>query len=112
MVGVHPINKTITIGTFLFVLSMIMIFLGTLFHYFHYPSSVWLSLFFYGILVFFISAIVLLIGGILAAKSGKLQRRFNEILSNTPANIAGNNPIFWNCTHLSTMEKIFNTSSI
>ena len=82
MVGFHPINRTMTAGTFMFIGSMVIIALGTLFHYLHYSSSVYLSLFFYGLGIFFLSAIILFIGTLLAAKSGKLQKRASDIWNN------------------------------
>ena len=42
MVGFHPINKTMTVGTFMFIGSMIIIALGALFHYLHYSASIYL----------------------------------------------------------------------
>ncbi|MCL5420367.1 MAG: hypothetical protein M1284_01280 [Candidatus Parvarchaeota archaeon] len=82
MVGFHPINRTMTAGTFMFIGSMVIIALGILFHYLHYSSSVYLSLFFYGLGIFFLSAIILFIGTLLAAKSGKLQKRASDIWNN------------------------------
>lgn len=82
MVGFHPINRTMTAGTFMFIGSMVIIALGALFHYLHYSSSVYLSLFFYGLGIFFLSAIILFIGTLLAAKSGKLHKRASDIWNN------------------------------
>ncbi|MGC8617232.1 hypothetical protein DMB44_04855 [Thermoplasma sp. Kam2015] len=82
MVGFHPINKTMTAGTFMFIGSMLIIALGALFHYLRYSASLYLSFFFYGLGIFFLSAIVLFIGALLAAKSGKLQRRASDIWNN------------------------------
>ena len=59
----------------MFIGSMIIIALGALFHYLNYSASVYLSFFFYGLGIFFLSAIILFIGTLLAAKSGKLQKR-------------------------------------
>jgi len=82
MVGFHPINRTMTAGTFMFISSMVIIALGALFHYFHYSSSLYLSLFFYGLGIFFLSAIILFIGTLLAAKSEKLQKSVSDIWNN------------------------------
>lgn len=82
MVKFHPINKTMTVGTFMFIGSMIIIALGALFHYLHYSASIYLSFFFYGLGIFFLSAIILFIGTLLAAKSGKLQERARDIFNN------------------------------
>jgi chromate transport protein ChrA len=82
MVGFHPINRTMTVGTFMFIGSMVIIALGALFYYLHYSSSLYLSLFFYGLGIFFLSAIILFIGTLLAAKSGKLQKRASDIWNN------------------------------
>ena len=82
MVGFHPINKNMTVGTFMFISSMVIIALGALFHYLHYSASVYLSLFFYGLGIFLLSAIILFIGTLLAAKSGKLQKRTSDIWNN------------------------------
>ena len=76
------ILKTMTIGTFMFISSMVIIALGALFHYLHYSASVYLSLFFYSLGIFLLSAIILFIGTLLAAKSGKLQKRTNDIWNN------------------------------
>lgn len=82
MVKFHPINKTMTVGTFMFIASMLIIALGALFHYLKYSTSLYLSFFFYGLGIFFISAIVLFIGALFAAKSGKLQKRAGDIFNN------------------------------
>ena len=63
---------------------MVTIDFGALFHYLHYYSSVYLSLFFYGLGIFFLFAIVLFIGSLFAAKSGKLQKKASEIWNNKP----------------------------
>ena len=82
MVGFHPINKTMTTGTFMFIGSMVIVALGALFHYLHYSPSLYLSFLFLGLGIFFLSAIILLIGALLAAKSGKLQKRASDIWNN------------------------------
>ncbi|MEM0157707.1 MAG: hypothetical protein QXN26_06585 [Thermoplasmataceae archaeon] len=71
-------------GTILFIVSMVTIGFGALSHYMHCSSSVYLSLFVYGSGIFFLSAIVLFIGVLFAAKSGKLQKRASEIWNNKP----------------------------
>lgn len=86
MVGFHQINRTMTVGTFMFIGSMIIIALGALFHYLHYSASVYLSFFFYGLGIFFLSAIILFIGTLLAAKSGNLQKRASDIWNNKKEN--------------------------
>ncbi|MGP6220769.1 hypothetical protein [Caldiplasma sukawensis] len=82
MVKFHPINKTMTVGTFMFIGSMVIMVLGALFHDLNYSASLYISFFFYGLGIFFISALILFIGVLLAAKSGKLQKRASDIFNN------------------------------
>jgi F0F1-type ATP synthase assembly protein I len=76
MVKFHAINRTITAGTVLFIVSLVVLAIGAVFHS---NGTVLAYTFLYGGLAFLISLVVLAIGLILGAKSGKLQKRTSEI---------------------------------
>ncbi|MEM3192485.1 MAG: hypothetical protein QW258_04255 [Thermoplasmata archaeon] len=76
MVVFHPVNRTMTIGTFVFILSLIVLAIGSIFHT---NGTVLAYCFMYGGLAFLVSLVLLTIGLILGARSGKLQRRGSDI---------------------------------
>ena len=76
MVRFHPVNRTMTIGTFLFIVSLVVLAVGSIFHA---NGTVLAYSFLYGGLAFLISLALLAIGAILGARSGKLQKRDSEI---------------------------------
>ena len=76
MVRFHPVNRTMTIGTFMFIVSLIVLAIGSIFHT---NGTVLAYSFLYGGLAFLISLVLLAIGAILGARSGKLQKRGSEI---------------------------------
>ncbi|MCI2413253.1 hypothetical protein [Cuniculiplasma divulgatum] len=76
MVKFHAINRTMTVGTVLFIVSLVVLAIGAVFHS---DGTVIAYTFFYGGLTFLISLVLLAIGFILGAKSGKLQKRTSEI---------------------------------
>ncbi len=76
MVKFHAINKTMTVGTVLFIVSLVVLAIGAVFHS---NGTVLAYTFFYGGLVFLVSLVLLVIGLIMGAKSGKLQERTSEI---------------------------------
>lgn len=80
MVGFHPINRTLTVGTFLFIASLIVLIIGSVFHS---NGTILAYAFIYGGLAFLISLILLGVGTLLAARSGKLQKRASDIFHNT-----------------------------
>jgi uncharacterized membrane-anchored protein YitT (DUF2179 family) len=66
MVKFHAINKTMTVGTVLFIVSLVVLAIGAVFHS---NGTVLAYTFFYGGLVFLVSLVLL----------GKLQERTSEI---------------------------------
>ena len=76
MVKFHPINKVMTVGTFLFFASLIVLAIGTIFHS---NGPILADTFLYGGLAFLISIILLTIGVLVGARSGKLRQRTGEI---------------------------------
>lgn len=80
MVGFHPVNKPMTIGTFLFISSLIVLAIGSIFRS---NGTVLAYSFLYGGLAFLISLVLLALGAILGVRSGRLQRRTSDILQNT-----------------------------
>ncbi len=88
MVGFHPINRVMTVGTFLFIASLIVIMSGWLIkNYYggsHLATVIWANFFLYGLLAFIISVILVFVGALLGAKNGKLQERASNIWNNRP----------------------------
>lgn len=76
MVRFHQINKVMTVGTFLFFSSLIVLAIGAIFHS---NGTVLVDTFLYGGLAFLISIILLAVGVVLGARSGKIQQRTGEI---------------------------------
>ena len=76
MVKFHAINRVMTVGTFLFFASLIVLAVGAIFHS---NSTILADSFLYGGLAFIISIILLAIGIIIGGRSGKLQQRTGEI---------------------------------
>ncbi len=79
MVKFHQINKIMTVGTFLFFASLVVLTMGAIFHS---NSTILADTFLYGGLAFLISIILLAIGVIIGARSGKLQQRMNKVFKN------------------------------
>ena len=79
MVKFHSINKVMTAGTILFIISLAVLAIGAIFHT---NGTVLANTFLYGGLAFLVSIVLLFIGVLLGAKSGKLQKRGNEIFNN------------------------------
>lgn len=65
-----------SIGTFVFIGSLIVLAIGSIFHT---NGSVLAYCFLFGGLAFLVSLVLLTIGLILGARSGKLQKRFSDI---------------------------------
>jgi hypothetical protein len=65
-----------TVGTFLFFASLIVLAIGAIFHS---NGTILADAFLYGGLAFLISVILLTIGVLIGARSGKLQQRTGEI---------------------------------
>ena len=80
MVKFHSINKVMTAGTIIFFISLVIMAVGALFHS---DKALLAYTFFYGLSLFGISLIVLLVGLLIGARSGKLQKRAGEIWNNT-----------------------------
>lgn len=76
MVKFHPINRTMTVGTFMFFASLVVLAIGAAFHA---DGTVLADSFLFGGFAFLISNVLLTVGVILGARSGKLQRRGDEI---------------------------------
>jgi hypothetical protein len=76
MVKFHQINKVMTVGTFLFFASLIVLAIGAIFHS---NVTILAYTFVYGGLAFLISIILLTIGVLVGARSGKLRQRTGEI---------------------------------
>ncbi|MGE9810568.1 DUF2614 family zinc ribbon-containing protein [Ferroplasma acidiphilum] len=76
MVKFHAINRVMTVGTFLFFASLIVLAVGAIFHS---NSKILVNAFLYGGLAFLISIILLVIGVVIGARSGKLQQRTGDI---------------------------------
>jgi Flp pilus assembly pilin Flp len=86
MVGFHPINRVMTVGTFLFIASLIVMVSGWLIRNYyggsHLATVIWANFFLYGLLAFVISVILVFVGTLLGARSGKLQERASNIWNN------------------------------
>ena len=80
MVKFHPANRVLTAGTILFFISLIVMAIGVIFHT---NIAILAFTFIYGFLAFVVSAVLVFIGTLLAARSGKLQARVREIWNNT-----------------------------
>ncbi len=76
MVKFRRINKIMTVGTFLFFASLIVLAIGAIFHS---NGTILADTFLYGGLAFLISVILLTIGVLIGARSGKLRQRTDEI---------------------------------
>lgn len=76
MVNFHSVNKTMILGTFLFIASLIVLVIGAIFHS---NQTILAYTFLYGGIAFLVSLVLLAVGAILGARSGKLQRRWDEI---------------------------------
>jgi len=76
MVKFHAINRVMTVGTFLFFASLIVLAVGEIFHS---NGTILADSFLYGGLAFLISIILLVIGVVIGARSGKLQQRTGDI---------------------------------
>ncbi len=79
MVKFHSINKVMTVGTVIFFISLVIMAIGALFHS---DKTLLVYAFFYGLVLFGISVITLLVGVLIGARSGKLQKRAGEIWNN------------------------------
>jgi|ACXJ01.1.fsa_nt_gi small-conductance mechanosensitive channel len=80
MVKFHSINKVMTVGTVIFFISLVIMAVGALFHT---DKTLLAYTFFYGLGLFGISVITILVGVLIGARSGKLQKRAGEIWNNT-----------------------------
>jgi len=80
MVNFHPANRVLTAGIILFFISLIVMAIGVIFHT---NTTILAYTFLYGGLAFVVSVVVVFLGTLLAARSGKLQARAREIWNNT-----------------------------
>ena len=80
MVKFHPLNRVMTEGIILFFISLIVMAIGVIFHT---NITILAFTFLYGGLAFVVSVVLVLLGTLLAARSGKLQARAREIWNNT-----------------------------
>ncbi len=76
MVGFHPVNRVMTAGTIIFIISLVTLATGAIFHT---NSTVLADASLYGGLAFLISVILILVGALLGARSGQLQMRASDI---------------------------------
>jgi len=83
MVKFHAINRVMTVGTFLFFASLLVLAGGAIFHS---NSTILVNTFLYGGLAFLISIILLAIGVVIGARSEKLQQRTGEIFGRKKRN--------------------------
>lgn len=79
MVGFHPINRVMTAGTILFIISLVVLAIGAIFHA---NGTVLAYTFLYGGLAFVVSVVLIFVGVLLGARSGKLQKRAGDIWNN------------------------------
>lgn len=79
MVGFHPINRVMTVGTILFIISLAVMAIGAALHS---NETILAYTFLYGGLAFLASIVLLGVGAVMGAKSGKLQNRASEIWNN------------------------------
>jgi len=79
MVKFHPINKVMTAGTILFFISLIVLAIGAIFHT---NGTILADTFLYGCLAFVVSIVLIFLGVLLGARSGKLQTRAGNIWNN------------------------------
>jgi len=79
MVKFHPINKVMTAGTILFFISLIVLAIGAIFHT---NGTILADTFLYGGLAFVVSIVLIFLGVLLGARSGKLQTRAGNIWNN------------------------------
>jgi len=80
MVNFHPINRVMTAGTILFFISLIVLAIGAIFHT---NGTILAYTFLYGGLAFVVSIVLIFLGVLLGARSGKLQTRAGNIWNNT-----------------------------
>jgi hypothetical protein len=79
MVKFHPINRVMTAGTILFFISLIVLAIGAIFHT---NGTILADTFLYGGLGFVVSIVLIFLGVLLGARSGKLQTRAGNIWNN------------------------------
>ncbi|MGC8563087.1 MAG: DUF2614 family zinc ribbon-containing protein [Thermoplasmata archaeon] len=79
MVKFHPINRVMTAGTILFFISLIVLAIGAIFHT---NGTILADTFLYGGLAFVVSIVLIFLGALLGARSGKLQTRAGNIWNN------------------------------
>jgi hypothetical protein len=79
MVKFHPINRVMTAGTILFFISLIVLAIGAIFHT---NGTILADTFLYGGLAFLVSIVLIFLGVLLGARSGKLQTRAGNIWNN------------------------------
>jgi len=79
MVNFHPINRVMTAGTILFFISLIVLAIGAIFHT---NGTILADTFLYGGLAFVVSIVLIFLGVLLGARSGKLQTRAGNIWNN------------------------------
>jgi sulfite exporter TauE/SafE len=79
MVKFHPINRVMTAGTILFFISLIVLAIGAIFHT---NGTILADTFLYGGLAFVVSIVLIFLGVLLGARSGKLQTRAGNIWNN------------------------------
>ena len=79
MVKFHPVNRTMTLGTSLFIASLIVLGIGAIFHA---NQTLLAYTFLYGGLAFLASLVLLAVGAVLGARSGNLKNRAKEIFNN------------------------------
>jgi len=79
MVKFHPINRVMTAGTILFFISLIVLAIGAIFHT---NGTILTDTFLYGGLGFVVSIVLIFLGVLLGARSGKLQTRAGNIWNN------------------------------
>ncbi len=72
-------NRVMTAGTILFIISLVVLAIGAIFHT---NGTVLADTFLYGGLAFLVSIVLIFVGVLLGAKSGKLQKRTSDIWHN------------------------------
>ena len=79
MANFHPVNRVMTAGTILFFISLIVLAIGAIFHT---NGTILANTFLYGGLAFVVSIVLIFLGVLLGARSGKLQTRAGNIWNN------------------------------
>ena len=79
MVKFYPINRVMTAGTILFIISLAVLAIGAIFHT---NGTVLANTFLYGGLAFIVSIVLIFVGVLLGARSGKIQKRTGDIWYN------------------------------